>query len=110
MTFWISLALLVVLSVPIWLGLRRGAELFAIDVVEGRPRLRRGRIPPALMDEIADIVRRNRVAAGRIRVESEGGSPRVIAPASFPDGAVQQLRNVVGQYPVARLRTGRLRR
>ncbi len=109
MWLWIALAVLFLLVVPLAVGLRRATDLCVIDVVGGKPRLRRGRLPPALMSEITDIVRRNRVRAGRIRVVTEGGEPRLLADAGFPAAATQQLRNVVGRYRVAQLRSGRLR-
>lgn len=109
MWLWIALAALFLLCVPLAVGLRRATDLCVIEVVSGRPRLRRGRLPPALMSEITDIVRRNRVVAGRLRVVTEGGEPRLVADAGFPADATQQLRNVVGRYRVAQLRSGRLR-
>ncbi len=109
MWLWISLAVLLLLCVPLAIGLRRATDLFVIEVVDGKPRLQRGRLPPALMSEVVDIVRRNRVRSGRFRVVTEGGEPRVLAEAGLPDAAVQQLRNVVGRYRVAQFRTGRLR-
>lgn len=109
MWLWIAFAVLLLLCVPLAVGLRRATDLFVIEVVGGRPRLRRGRLPPALMSEIDDIVRRNGVRSGRLRVVTEGGEPRVLPEAGLPDAAVQQLRNVVGRYRVAQLRAGRRR-
>ena len=105
MSLLAGLAILVVLSIPLVIAIRRSTELFCVRVEQGRPRFTRGRMPQRLLDEIADIVKRPRVDHGEIRVVIEGGSPRVLT-AGIGEGQTQQLRNVVGTYRVAQIRAG----
>lgn len=106
MSLLIALLGLALLTLPLWWAIQRAPDLFVVEVDGGRCRLRRGRLPPRLLDEIGDIVRRNRVEQGKLRVTLEGGQPRVLTDAGFSPAAQQQLRNVVGLYRPAQLRTG----
>lgn len=86
-------------------GAHRHASLFVIRVSNGQAHFVRGRIPPRLLADIKDVVRLNRAVEGTIRCVAEGGSATVRADG-FPDGAMQQLRNVVGTYQLAQIRAG----
>lgn len=87
---------------------RRANELFRISVHDGQPRLERGRLPPALFDDIRDVVQRERLAQGVIRGVLEAGSPRLLLSADA-SSAAQPLRNVLGRYSAGQLRAGRMR-
>lgn len=101
----IALAVLAVLSIPLVISIRRSTELFVIRVEAGKARFIRGRMPQRLLNEISDVVRRERIQAGEIRCIVESGRPRIFAPG-LRDGHVQQLRNVVGTYQIAQIRAG----
>jgi hypothetical protein len=95
------------LALVVWLAARAN-ELCKIKVIDGAPRLVRGRVPAGFMGDVSDIVTRGRVARGTIRVVSERGVPRLVsAPGELGPIVVQQLRNVVGQYRTLHFRTGR---
>ena len=100
------LLVLLLLGAPLVFSLRRWNELFVIDVREGKARFIRGKIPPRLLDDIVDVVSRSALTAGQIRVVKEDGRPRVTARGNFEASQIQQLRNVVGTYPLARILAG----
>ena len=104
-----GLALLVLLAVPLWLSLRRATERFAVDVLDGKVRLARGRCPQRLLHDLEDVVRRAHVARATIRVAVEGGKPRVLPATGLGSDVAQQLRNVVGAWSVAQIRAGKKR-
>ena len=87
---------------------RRKNELFRISVRDGQPRLERGRLPPALFDEVCEVVKRERLQQGTIRVVLEAGTPRLLLQADAT-AAAQPLRNVLGRFSLVELRTGRMR-
>jgi hypothetical protein len=105
----LGLAVLLVLAVPLVVAVQRSTELFVIDVVDGGPRLVRGRLPKRLFGDVADVLERARIRQGRVRVVVEGGAPRVRPDGDWPDGVVQQLRNVVGTYQLTQIRNGNMR-
>jgi len=89
--------------------MRRANELFALSARDGKLELRRGRLSPALFSEFADIAARERLDGTEIRALNESGSPRLMLRGVSNPAAEQALRNVLGRYPIAQIRTGRLR-
>lgn len=86
----------------------RSNELFRIAVRDGQLRLERGRLPPALFDEVSEILRRERVQHAVVRVVLETGRPRLFLDAEA-SAVAQPLRNVLGRFSLAELRSGRMR-
>src|SRR5262245_20466474 len=81
----------------------RTQELFCISVRGSRALVVRGRVPGTLVTELGDAVRRSRVTSSTIRaIKTERGG-RLVA-SGVDDGTLQQLRNIFGSYPIARLR------
>ncbi|MEO6603296.1 MAG: DUF3634 family protein [Polyangiaceae bacterium] len=106
---WIWLGLPCLMLLAFGYALRRANELFALSARAGKLELLRGRLPPALFSELADIALRERLDNIEIRVLSESGSPRLMLRGE-PNPAIEQsLRNVLGRYPVSQIRAGRLR-
>jgi len=104
---WLSLICLVLLSFGY--ALRRANELFALSAHAGKLALLRGRLPPALLAEFSDIAQRERLDNAEIRVLSESGLPRLLLRGAPNPALEQALRNVLGRYPIARIRSGRVR-
>jgi len=98
---------LVAVALFLWFGLRRANEISVFELSRDGARLIRGRTPPELLSDIAEIARRAAVPTTVVRVITEGGTPRLIAPTHLPDAVVQQLRNVVGRHQAAHFRNGR---
>ena len=101
------LAIFGLLALPLVIAIRRATELFYLKIEKSSVRHVRGRLPPQLLEDIREIVRRSPVESAKIRVVSEGGSPRLVATGKLSDSALQQLRNVVGGYRLQQIRAGR---
>lgn len=110
MTSWLGLLLLGLVLVLFARAVRRGTELFRIRVTDGEMQLERGRLPPALFDEIADIVRLHRVKSAGIGAVLSGGTAQLVFEHDgAAAGAEQPLRNVLGRFTTTQLRSGRRR-
>jgi hypothetical protein len=103
------LLLLLVAGLAILVGLRRANELFVVDLGGGRARLARGRVPPRLLADLEDVARAAPGARGRVRVVVRSATPAVVVRGAIDEGTAQRVRNVVGQFRLAELRTGRPR-
>lgn len=103
----VGLAILAIFAVPLVVSIRRSTELFVVDVRKGRAFLRRGRIPQRLLNDLGDVVKRARVVSGTLRCVVEQGRPRLYPSGQLEAGTIQQLRNVVGTYDVAKIRAGK---
>jgi hypothetical protein len=111
MSSWLWLLLAACLFAPIAYALRRANELFVLSARNGTLRITRGRVPPALFSELAEIAERANLDNAEIRVLSESGVPRLFvsgANASALEQAGQAARNVLGRFSVAQIRAGRL--
>jgi len=85
-------------------GLSR--RLLVLDVARGKVARLGGRAPAELVSDIEDILARSG-STGRIIVQLESSRAIVRAEGSFDEATKQRLRNVVGRFPVARLRAAR---
>jgi hypothetical protein len=88
-------------------GLRRAGILFTLIIREGRVARSSGRIPPRLLSEIADIVDRAGVTHAKIRGVMRDGRPVLLFEGEMSPGIQQQMRNVVGQFTAAEIRSGK---
>jgi hypothetical protein len=100
---WFSLVAL--LAAFAWILTRVAASrvLFRIRAAGGRIVSATGRAPGELLHDVADVLRRHE-ASGAVTVRLREGRAQVVA-SDLPPAAVQQIRNVVGRFPLARLRT-----
>jgi hypothetical protein len=105
----LTLALLAAFVIPLAIAISRALDLFVVQVRDGTVRLVRGRAPARLLADLGDVVRRPRVSSATLRVVTEQGRPRLIARGSLSEAQLQQLRNVIGTWPVAKIRSGRAR-
>lgn len=91
-------------ALAVVITLLRANELFCLRLTEGRVRVVRGRIPQGLLDDIADVLRRPPLVSGTLRGLSEGGRAVIRTTAPISDAQRQRLRNVIGPWPVVRIR------
>jgi len=81
-------------------------RLLDIHVEKGRILRLEGRAPGDLVHDVEDVVARAS-ATGRIVVQLEGNRAVVRVSGEFDEGTTQRLRNVVGRFPTARLKSAR---
>ncbi len=86
------------------LALWRTLTLFHLSIRKGQVLAVRGRIPPVLLNEIREIVRISKVESGTIRVVKDGGDARLVCSDEIDESTKQRIRNVLGQFPIAKLR------
>ena len=97
--------LLLVLSIPLVLALLRANEIAFLRIRAGNVALVRGRIPPPLLADLRDICK-TPAASGSLRIVVEDRRARVYAEGELTSAQKQQVKNVLGAWPVARLRNG----
>lgn len=103
MSWAVPVAILILVAAAILYAARRAITLFEIDAEAGKIVRARGRIPPELLRDLEDIFARAKVS-GSIRVHLEGGRARADG-SRLDEPTMQRVRNVVGRFPTARLRT-----
>ena len=81
------------------------ARTLAVCIIEKRKvRVVRGRLPAEVLAEIEDVVRRGRVETGRVVLRRESGTIDIRTRGIHDPNAMQQLRNTIGRFPLARFR------
>jgi hypothetical protein len=95
---------LLLLAIPLVVALMRANELFCLKLRDGGLHVARGRIPPALLGDLADILRDPEVREGTLRGVVEDRIVRIYADAELSDAQRQRIRNVVSAWPVAKVR------
>lgn len=85
---------------------KRATTVCVIDVRDGAVSLTRGKIAPRILADLGDITRRPNVGRGRIEVTRERNLARVQVEGDLTAAQAQQIRNVIGSVPLARLGSG----
>lgn len=75
-----------------------------LDVRNGRVSTARGKPPARLVQDFEDVVRKPAVKHATLYVNVDGTRARLTARGTIDEGRLQRLRNVLGLYPLARLR------
>lgn len=108
MLFYVVPIAIALLSLPLLFALARANELFVVRW-DGKQLLRvRGAVPPRLQADLADVLgnRRGPAPAGvQVRVVVESERPAVKVQGALVPEMTQRLRNTVGSWPVARIRS-----
>lgn len=84
--------------------MRHASVLFTVKVQRGKVVALRGRAPKGLVRGINDIVRVRPVSEGILRVYSQGQHAGVRPKGDWNPGELQRLRNLLGNWPVAKIR------
>ncbi len=101
---WFSLlALLVVFGWIVHLALE-SRVLFRVRAENGKLARAKGRAPGTLLHDLEDVFRRAK-ASGNVTVRIRAGRAEVVM-SGLNANVEQQVRNVVGRFPLARLRAG----
>ncbi len=103
--------LLVVLTIPLVVALLRINELFALRWEGRKLRVRRGRIPSALLADLGDVLRDAAAPPTDLRGVVEDGRPAIrLSPPDLAAPVRQRLRNTISLWPVTKIRNAPRRR
>jgi hypothetical protein len=105
----IILGALLVAGVALWLSARAAVAVCVLEVRAGTLRVVRGGIAGPILSDIQDVIARAQIDHATLRIVRSGGYARLEVIGAVPDAQRQQLRNVVGSVPLARLVNARRR-
>jgi len=107
--FAITIAVLLLAGGALYWTARNAVTIAVIDIRRGKIRVKRGGIAPRVLADMGDVVRRPRVERATIRIVRERGFAKLHMSGDLKDAQMQQLRNVVGSVPLAKLVNARRR-
>ena len=90
----------------VYLSARRAITLCVLKIDSQRLYIMRGALPPSVLGDVRDVVRRARLVSGTVRIQRDGDRARVVVSSDVPSAAAQSLRNVIGIVPLAALISG----
>jgi hypothetical protein len=89
---------------------RSAITVCVAEIKDGKIEVTHGGIAPRVLADLGDVVSRPRVERGTLRIVRSRGLARVEASGDLTLAQRQQLRNVVGSLPLAKLANARRRR
>ena len=87
----------------LFIAARRATTVCSIDVRDGALSVTGGGIAPRILADLGDVTRRPAVPRGTIRIRRDAGRAAVQLTGDFSAAQAQQIRNVVGSVPLAKL-------
>ena len=99
----LAIAVIVGVLALLWRAAHNATTVCVIEITEGHVKVVRGGIAPGVLGDIADVVRRPVVARATVRITRESGRAVVEMTGELSADQRQQLRNVIGTVPLARL-------
>ena len=96
--------------VALFLSARRAITIVELQCDRGKLRVLRGGIAPRLLADLEDVVARPPIGALHIRVTRDSGRAAIVFRGERSSGQEQQIRNVIGSVPLAKLMNRRTNR
>ena len=87
----------------LWFSARSAITVCVAEVEKGKLRVTKGGLAPRFLEDLRDVVRRPRVKLATIRVLRAKDRARIEVKGEISDAQLQQLRNVIGSAPLAKL-------
>jgi hypothetical protein len=98
----VALALAFALT-ALWFAARAATTLCVLQIDKGKLKVVSGSLAPRVLDDIRDVVRRPKVEWATIRVLRAKDHGSVEVKGELTKEQMQQLRNVIGNTPLAKL-------
>ena len=100
----IAIAVATVIAIGLlWLAARGAITVAICEVKEGKLELTHGDLSPRVLSDLKDVVKRPKVGQGTVRILRHKDHASIDARGDFNESQLQQLRNVVGTVPLAKL-------
>jgi hypothetical protein len=90
----------------LWFAARRDITVCVLQVEDGKMSIVSGTISPRVLSDLRDVVGRPRVKSASVRILRAKDRATVEASGKLTSDQVQQLRNIVGSIPIAKLANG----
>lgn len=94
----------------LYVAARRATTIAELAIRDGRIRVVRGGIAPSVLADLGDVARRPAIRAARVRIVRARGRAEITISGEVSAAQQQQIRNVIGSVPLARLVNARRRR
>jgi Protein of unknown function (DUF3634) len=87
----------------LWISARGAITICVLEVVNGRVTLTKGGLAPRVFADVEDIVKRPKVKSATLRLSRAKDFAKLEASGTLTKIQRQQLQNLIGNVPVAKL-------
>lgn len=94
----------------LWASARAATTVCVLEIRDGKVEVKSGGIAPRILGDIRDIARRPKIARATVRVSRAKDRASVTVRGDLSEAQEQQMRNVVGSVPLAKVEAGAKRR
>src|SRR5579862_6940482 len=91
----------------LWFAARGAITVCVLAVAKGDVEIMEGKLAPRVLADVRDVVRRPRVGSATIRIVRAKERATVDARGDLNLDQMQQLRNIIGNVPLAKLVGGK---
>ncbi len=103
----VFVAFVAIALVALWASARAAVTVCVLDVSSGEVMVRSGGVAPRVLADIGDVVARPKIARATLRIVRQRGRAALEVSGAVSPAQLQQLRNVVGSVPLAKLANAR---
>jgi hypothetical protein len=96
--------------VALWFAARAATTICVLEIDRGKVTVRRGGIAPRVLHDIGDVAVHPPVERATLRIVRDHGAAVVTFTGGLSEAQQQQVRNVIGTTPLAKLVNARGRR
>jgi hypothetical protein len=104
---FVFLAVVALALVALRVSARAAITICVLEITAGQVVVRGGGIAPRLLADIRDVATRPRIALATLRIVRARGRAALEVNGALPAAQLQQLRNVVGSVPLAKMANAR---
>ena len=94
----------------LWASARAATTVCVLEIRDGKVEVKSGGLAPRILSDVKDIARRPRIAQATLRVSRDRDRAALSVRGHVSEAQEQQLRNVVGSVPLAKVAAGKKRR
>ena len=87
----------------LWFAARGAITVCVAEVRDGKLEVTHGGLAPRILADLNDVLKRPRVERATLRILRSRGHAQVQASGDLSEAQLQQLRNVIGSVPLAKL-------
>ena len=94
----------------LWASARAATTVCVLEIRDGKVEVKSGGLAPRILSDVRDVARRPKIARATVRVTRDKDHASLAIRGVVSEAQEQQLRNVVGSVPLAKVEAGKKKR
>ncbi len=103
----VIVAAVALVLLALWASSRSAITVCVLEITSGEVVVRSGGLAPRILADLRDVAARPKIPRATVRIVRDRGHAALELNGAVPAAQLQQLRNVLGSVPLAKLANGR---